>query len=151
MKLVSQLGKAHKLEVKALQLELDEEREKFFKNFKSLEEINKDTVAKLDNERKNSKEQKKFWDAQLEDARLAITGNSQEFSNIQKRLREENLELSQKIAELTQKPSLQVVQPNLDGLKDVFLKMIKEGEMLKQEKAVNECRLEYEMKISSKI
>lgn len=153
MKLLSQVSKTHKQEVRSLQVELDEERERFVKSYKSLEEINKDTLHKLDNERRNLKDQRKFWDSQLEDARVAISGNSQEFSNNLKRLREENLELSMKVSELTQKVQVQVPQPvqlNLDELKTFIAKLAKETESAKNDKNLNDLKLDYEMKIVSK-
>lgn len=148
MKLISQLSRSHKLEVKALQNELDGEREKFLKNFKDLEEINKKGVDKLELERRNFKDQKKFWDSNLEDARLAISGNSQEFNNIQKKLREENLQLSKQISDLIQRPP--VVQTDLTGVKEIIDKLSKQNEQLITEKALSDLKLEYEMKISSK-
>ena len=153
MKLLSQVSKTHKQEVRSLQAELDEEREKFVKSYKSLEEVNKDALSKLDNERRNLKDQRKFWDSQLEDARVAISGNSQEFSNNLKRLREENLELSSKVSELTQKIQVQVPQPvqlNLDELKSFVGKLVRETDQAKQDKNLNDCKLDYEMRIVSK-
>lgn len=147
MKLISQLNRSHKQEVKSLQAELDAEREKFLKNFKDLEDINKDNISKLDQERRNFKEQKKFWDSNLEDARMAISGNSQEFNNIQKKLREENLELSRQIAELVKRPP--VIQTDLTGVRELMEKLSKKNDDLTIEKALSDCKLEYEMKISS--
>lgn len=147
MKLISQLNRLHKQEVKSLQSELDAEREKFLKNFKDLEDINKNNINKLDQERRNFKEQKKFWDSNLEDARMAISGNSQEFNSIQKKLREENLELSKQIAELVKRPP--VIQTDLTGVREIMEKLSKKNEDLSIEKALSDCKLEYEMKISS--
>lgn len=142
--------KLHKEETRALNQELDLEREKFDKNLKSFEDFKKEWSSKIEFERKHFREQQKMLEASLEDAKLAISGNSEEYTNIQKKLRQENLELTRQIAEINQKPPpMHVIQPDITGIKEAINQIIKDSQKVKEEKALAELKLEYEMKINS--
>ena len=150
MKLISQINKIHKQEVKNIRTEMDEERDRFQKNLKNFEDFKKDFSEKAEFERKYFKDQKKLLEDALEDARMAISGNSVEYSNLQKKLRQENLELTRQIAEINNKPpSINAVEPDLTGLKDFIQGIVKESQQLKQDKTLTDLKLEYEMKTNS--
>ena len=71
---------------------------------------------------------------------------------MQKKLRQENFELSQQIVEINKKPPpVQVIQPDITGIKEYLQQIVKESASIKEEKLITEQKLEYEMKINSKI
>ena len=151
MKVISQMNKIQKQEIKTLRQELDEDKESFEKLIKNYEESKTQLNEKLEYERIHFKEQKKLLESAIDDAKLAISGNSVEFTNIQKKLRQENLELSRQIAEINSKPPpMHVIQPDITGIKEYLQQIVKESQISKQDKALSDLKLDYEMKITSK-
>ena len=151
MKLISQINKGFKQEIRTIRQEMDQERERFEKSFQNFEEVKKQLNEKIEFERKHFRDQKKLLESAIDDAKLAISGNSEEFTNIQKKLRQENLELSRQIAEINSKPPpMHVIQPDITGIKEYLQEIVKESQQAKQDKAISELKLEHEMKITSK-
>lgn len=150
MKIISQTNKIHKGEIREMRLEIDQEHGRCEKIVQNYEELKKQFNEKMDFERKHFKEQKSLLESAIEDAKLAISGNSEEFTTIQKKLRQENLELSRQIAEINSKPPpMHVIQPDITGIKEYLQQIVKDSQQAKQDTALAELKLDYEMKITS--
>jgi hypothetical protein len=134
MKILGQLNKAHKAEISVLQKEIDTERDRVAESYKSFEEVKKQLNEKLETERRHFKEQRKLLEHSLEDAKIALSGNSEEFANMQKKLRQENLELSRQLVEIS---------------KELIQQLSQQSTILKEEKQFSDLKLEYEMKMTS--
>ncbi|CAG9322968.1 unnamed protein product [Blepharisma stoltei] len=149
-KLISQLNRIHRSEIKEARNELDEERKRTKILSDNYENQKKDLMERLDLERKHSREQKKVLENALEDARIAISGNSQEFGQIQSKLREENMDLRNEINALKNK-----IVDKRHGVKEAnaaeiqtLREILNEFEQMKQQKIQLEQQLDYEMKIT---
>jgi hypothetical protein len=150
MKVITQTSKVYKQEIRTMRKEADQDRNRYEKIIQSNEDYKKEINDKVEFERKYFKDQKKVLEDALEDARLALSGNSEEYTLIQKKLRQENLELSKQILELNKKSSVpQVIQPDITGIKEYIQEIIKDSKQAKQDKALTDLKLEYEMKINS--
>lgn len=148
-KLISHLSRSHRAEIKEVRIELDEERSRTKLLSENFESQKKDLQERLEIERKHSREQKKILENALEDAKVALSGNNQEFGEIQNRLRQENLELRQEINTLknrlvsNKQAPQEVNAAELQSLKEI----LKEFHATKLQKSQLEQEFDYEMKL----